>query len=145
MASWVIGSRRLEDGALRNNALRNIAPQGDEQLAGQGHDSDAPDPPLRGADPIVEPAAQGRVRLMTQPKPGEFDHDVPQAVIACLGNALVPVGPAALPRARRQSGVSGHLAPGGEAAEQPLEPDKRGEFAPHALELDQPCTWDCRL
>src|ERR1700740_668094 len=55
MASWVIGSRRLEGGALRNNALRNIAPQGDEQLAGQGHDSDALDPSLRGADPIVEP------------------------------------------------------------------------------------------
>src|ERR1700755_1564180 len=104
-AFWVIGSRRLEGGALRNDTLRNIAPQGDEQLAGQGHDSEAPDRSLRGADPIVEPAAQGRVRLMTQPKPGEFDHDVPQAVIACLGDALVPVGPAALPRARRQSGV----------------------------------------
>src|ERR1700761_3615930 len=117
----------------------------DEQLAGQGHDSDAPDPSLRCADPIVEPAAQGRVRLMTQPKPGEFDHDAPQAVIAGLGDALVPVGPAALPRARRQSGVSGHLAPVGEAAEQPLEPDKRGEFDPHALELDQQCARVCRF
>src|SRR6201987_6475040 len=68
MAIWVIGSRRLEGGALRNKALRNIAPQGDEQLPGQGHDSDTPDPSLRGADPIAEPAAPGRVRLMTQPK-----------------------------------------------------------------------------
>src|SRR6201981_2492193 len=79
MATWVIGSRRLEGGALRNDTLRNIAPQGDEQLAGQGHDSDAPDPSLCCADPIVEPAAQGRVWLMTQPKPGDFDHEVPQA------------------------------------------------------------------
>src|ERR1700751_6433127 len=84
MECGVIGSRRLEGGALRNNALRNIAPQGDEQLAGQGHDSDAPDPPLRGADPIVEPAAQGRFRLMTQTKQGEFDHEWPPAGMACL-------------------------------------------------------------
>src|SRR6201987_2278263 len=93
MASWVIGSRRLEGGALRNNALRNIAPQGNEQLAGQGHNSDTPDPSLRGADPIAEPAAQGRVRLMTQPKPGEFDHHAPQAEIARLWGALAPVRP----------------------------------------------------
>src|ERR1700758_4098271 len=32
MATWVIGSRRLEGGALRNDALRNIAPQGDDVL-----------------------------------------------------------------------------------------------------------------
>src|SRR6201987_1962338 len=133
MAMWVIGSRRLEGGALRNNALRNIAPQGNEQLAGQGHNSDTPDPSLRGADPIAEPAAQGRVRRMTQPKPGDFDHDALQAGIAGLGDALVAVGPAALPRARRQSGGSGHLAPVGEAAAQPLEPDKRGELAPPPL------------
>src|SRR6201984_1832901 len=98
---WVIESRRLEGGALRNNALRNIAPQGNEQLAGQGHNSDTPDPSLRGADPIAEPAAQGRVRLMTQPKPGEFDHDAPQAGLAGLGDAPGAVGPAALPRAPR--------------------------------------------
>src|SRR6201995_1927563 len=29
MATWVIGSRRLEGGRPRNDTLRNIAPQGD--------------------------------------------------------------------------------------------------------------------
>jgi len=52
-------SCRLEHGALWNDALRDIAPQRDEELASQRHDGDAAYPPLPGAGTRLEPPAQG--------------------------------------------------------------------------------------
>ena len=54
------GACRLEHGALGNDALGDIAPQGDEEFAGQRHDGDAADSSLAGADPRLKPAAQRR-------------------------------------------------------------------------------------
>src|SRR5208283_3106109 len=109
-------SGRLEHGALRNDALGDIAPQGDEEFAGQRDDGDPADPSLRGADPRLKPAAQRRVRLVTQPEPGKLDHCLAQAAIARLRDALIPFDAPALPGTGRQSAVSRHLASVAEAA-----------------------------
>jgi hypothetical protein len=57
---------RLEHGALGDDALCDIAPQGDEGFAGQRHECDAADASLAGTDPRLKPAAQHRVRLLAQ-------------------------------------------------------------------------------
>src|SRR6516225_8934834 len=84
-------SGRLEHDALGNDALSDIAPQGDEQFAGQRDDGDPADPSLRGADPRPKPAAQRRVRLVTQPKPGKLDHGLAQAAIVLTSRCPDPV------------------------------------------------------
>src|SRR6516225_6355936 len=121
-------SGRLEHDALGNDALSDIAPQGDEQFAGQRDDGDPADPSLRGADPRPKPAAQRRVRLVTQPEPGKLDHGFAQAAIARLRDALIPFDAAALPGAGRQSAVSRQLAAVAESAKQRFQPQKRGEL-----------------
>ena len=105
------GSRCLEHGSFRNDALADVAPQGDEELAGERHNRNPAYPSLPRADPRLKPLAQGRVRLMAQPEPGEFDHLVTQPAIARLRDTLVPVDTAALPGAGRQSRIRGNLVP----------------------------------
>src|SRR3954464_3332982 len=58
-----------------------------------------------------------------RPEPGELDHGVAQPTVAGLRDALLALGPAALPRARRQAGVGGELPSVVETAEQRLEPE----------------------
>src|SRR5512142_782695 len=70
---------RLEDGALRNDALGRIAPERHQQLTGERHDRDSADPPSTWADALAEPDAQGGVGLMAQPEPGQLDHGLAQA------------------------------------------------------------------
>src|SRR5271157_2769661 len=133
----MIGSCRLEHGALGNDALGDIAPQGDEEFAGQRHDGDAADSSLAGADPRLKPAAQRRSRLVAQPEPGKLNHGVPQATIARLGDALIPFDAAALPGAGRQSSICCYLASVAEAAKQRFKPEERRELRAHALELEE--------
>jgi hypothetical protein len=57
----------LQHGALRNLALGYIAPDRNQQLAGERNDRDPADPPAFIADAGVEPTAQGAPRLMSLP------------------------------------------------------------------------------
>ena len=57
----------LQHGALRNLALGYIAPDRNQQLAGEGNDGNPADPPTFIADAGVEPTAQGARRLMSLP------------------------------------------------------------------------------
>ena len=57
----------LHPGSLDDHAMVHIAPQGDQQLAGQGDDEGLLLPAAGLMDPSVEPAAEGGVRLMAQP------------------------------------------------------------------------------
>ena len=54
-------------GALRNLALGYIAPDRNQQLAGERNDRDPADPPAFIADAGVEPTAQGARWLMSLP------------------------------------------------------------------------------
>src|SRR5271166_4877572 len=117
--------------------LGDIAPQGDEEFAGQRDDGDPADPSLRGADSRLKPVAQRRVRLVTQPEPGKLDHGFAQAAIARLRDALIPFDATALPGTGRQSAVSRHLASVAEAAKQRFQPEERGELRAQAFELEK--------
>ena len=83
MASVARGSG-LEGGALRDDALGRIASERHQQLAGKRHDHDPTDPPTCLPDALPEPGAQGGVRLMAEPEPGELDQGVAQAAVAAL-------------------------------------------------------------
>ena len=48
----------LEDGIGRQQSRGDEAPQRDHQLAGQGHDGDAPDPATLLTDTVMEPSAE---------------------------------------------------------------------------------------
>src|SRR5215210_5385719 len=74
----------LEGGACWDDALGRIAPERDQELAGKRHDRDPADPSTPLPDAGAEPAAQGRVRLMAEPEPGELDHGMAQAGVASL-------------------------------------------------------------
>src|ERR687894_1609721 len=74
----------LEGGACWDDALGRIAPECHQKLAGKRHDRDPADPPTPLPDAGAEPYAQGRVRLMAEPEPGELDHAMAQAAVAGL-------------------------------------------------------------
>jgi hypothetical protein len=57
----------LQHRTLRNLALGYIAPDRNQQLAGEGNDGNPADPPAFIADAGVEPTAQGARRLMPLP------------------------------------------------------------------------------
>ena len=57
-----------DDGTLRDQPGFQITPKGDRQFARQGDDHDAPDAPLLTLGAVMEPHAQGTVRLMPEPK-----------------------------------------------------------------------------
>ena len=74
----------LEGGACWDDALGRIAPERDQELAGERHDRDPADPPTPLPDARTEPDAQGRGWLMAEPEPGELDQGVAQAAVAAL-------------------------------------------------------------
>src|SRR5207237_1126374 len=82
-----------------------------------------PHPPAKAPDPLVEPQAERRGRLLLQPQPGELDHCCPQPRVARFGHTLLVINRAALPWSRRQTGVGGHLPAVVELAEQALRPE----------------------
>src|SRR5512132_3428324 len=106
----------LDLGSLWHDAGLYIPPERDEKAACQRDDSDAAHPALGLADTLAEPAAQRAARLVAQPQPSQLHHRGPEARVAGLGDSLFTVQAAALPRHRRQAGISRHLAPVAEAA-----------------------------
>ena len=72
----------LQGGTLHHHAGRRILPQGDQQFTGQGNDQRFPQAPAVALDPLFEPLAEGRVRLVPQPKPGHLHHRSSQPRIA---------------------------------------------------------------
>src|SRR5439155_15172406 len=94
--------RGLDDRPGRDDADRDIPPQGDHQFAGQRHDPDAP-----GAFPLAEirliPLGQRALRLPAHPIPGELNTDGLQSRIAGATDPLLPGRLAAVIRRRREA------------------------------------------
>src|SRR3974390_3028767 len=90
--SWVtsvtIARGRLEawaqHGAFRHQAVLEIAPQCNHELARQRHDGDAPHASFLIADAGAEPMGELAVRLMVEPAPGELDGERARAAVAGL-------------------------------------------------------------
>src|SRR5512134_86383 len=127
----------LDLGSLWDDAGLHISPERDEKAACQRDDGDAAHPALGLADTLAEPAAQGAARLVAQPQPGQLYHRGSEAPVAGLGDPLFTVDAAALPRHRRQAGISRHLAPVAEAAEECLQLQHRRDLRANALESRQ--------
>ena len=100
---------RFENGALRDQPGFQITPEGNCQFARQGNDHDAPDAPLLTLGAVMEPLAQGDIRLMPEPKPCGFDHGHPGQTIAGLGDALAAVSIAAVIGTGGNPDIAGHL------------------------------------
>src|SRR4051794_26510008 len=135
-ARWVscAGSGRLQRGALRHLPVRQVAPERDQQAAGEGDDRDPADPPALLARARPEPAARRALGLVPDPQPGQLDHGVAQARVAGLGDALLAGDLAAAPGRRRQPGVGGHLPPVGELAVEALVVEHRRDLRADPLE-----------
>src|SRR5271165_2148855 len=86
-----------------------VAPQGDQKLACYGNDGDALDAALAGPDTLAKPDAQRTVGVVTQPQPGQLDHDGAGLGIASFADALIAADRTALEMARRQSDIAPKL------------------------------------
>lgn len=71
-----------DDGAGRNDAEFEEAPDGDEELAGEGDDHGSPGAAFGDADPLAEPDGERARGLPMEPHPGELDEGVPGAPVA---------------------------------------------------------------
>ena len=58
---------RFHYGPLDDDAGGCVPPQGNEELARQGDDDRLAHPPAKPLDPLVEPQAERRGRLVVQP------------------------------------------------------------------------------
>jgi hypothetical protein len=126
---------RFEDGAVWHDAAFEETPQGDQQLAGKGHDHGALEATGGGADAGVEPAGKGGVGLPVEPEPGEFDGGVPGPPVAGLADALLAMATAAGEGGGVEPAIGRELAPVAEAAIEDLALQNAGDFWPDAAQL----------
>src|SRR6202165_1938400 len=101
---------RFEDGAVGHDAALDVAPQGDEQLAGECDDHGALEASGGDADAGMEPACEGSVGLAAEPEPGELDGGMPGSSVAGLADALLAMGGAAGEGGRVEAAIGGELA-----------------------------------
>src|SRR3982074_1532659 len=119
----------LHRGPLDDDTLGDILPQCHEKLARQRHDRAL----AALLASLLEPACQGRLRLVTYPQPGELDHRGPQPGIAGLRHALLMPDASALPGRCRKAGIGGDLSAIGELPIERLRPEDGGEVGAHSL------------
>lgn len=88
---------------IGSNPELSVAPQHDQQFAGQGDGHDLADAALFSLGPGEEPLTQGAVRLKAQPSLGQLLQQLTQLWPAILADALFAIRPAALERCAGQS------------------------------------------
>src|SRR6266581_406477 len=71
---------------------------------------------------------------MPHPQPGQLDHDVAQAPVAGLGDALLAINRPASPWGRHQPRISGHLTSVGKAPVETFKIKHRGNLRADRLE-----------
>src|ERR1700757_2001302 len=130
----------LHCGSLGNKSGGEIAPQGDDQLARQRDDGDAPGAFAGIGRAREKPAAEPAVRLMAEPEPGQFDRLLTGAPIAGLADALLAVDAATLPGTGRQSAIACDLTPVAEILVEHLVHQRGGERRTKRLEPLQEMT-----
>src|SRR3546814_4725070 len=84
--------------AVRHRAGLDIAPQRDQQLAGERHDHDLADASFGTAGALGEPAAQRALRLEAQPAPGQLHQAAPRPGVAAAVEPLLALQAAAAER-----------------------------------------------
>src|SRR5262249_37413202 len=110
---------RTKDDALGQHAIAYEVPQGDQQLARQGHDHLL----ARGAGVLgasFKPLRQGALVLELKEAPRELDHSPPYPSIAGSGKPLLPATASTLVGRAREARVACHGAPVAQVARQDL-------------------------
>ena len=99
-----------EDDALRHDAISHEVPQGDEQLARQGHDHLLAQA-VRVLGAHSKPLGQRAVLLELEEAPCQLNHSPPHPCITRSGEPLFPTFLSALIRRTGQAPVARHSAP----------------------------------
>lgn len=125
--------RRPSGAPLGHDAALEEPPQINPQPPRQGHDADAPLAFAPATEALLKPAAVFAVRLTTQPRPDELDHQRPHSAIAGLADPLIARHRSAVVRRGRQTAQPSQLAWVGWPAEQcatRVHPALRGDMVP---------------
>src|SRR3979409_1083655 len=93
-----------------NHSGFDVAPEGDEQLAGHGHNGDPSRAPRQLADALAEPHCQLAAGLVAKPEPCELDHGRSSTRVSGPTNATIAVHPGALVGRRRDADVACDLS-----------------------------------
>src|SRR5262245_25581326 len=129
----------LPPGPFGPLAAPQVAPQRDQQLAGQRDDAHLPRPPVPRPEAPVVPRAERAARLPAQPQPGQLHDQRPHVPVARLADPLLALALPAVIRRRRQA----HQRPQLLAALDPPPGEQLGHQDPgaahaHRLEPQQP-------
>src|SRR6202022_736999 len=130
-------SFHLQNCAFRRQAVLEIAPERDQQLACDGDDRNPPDTALEFANTFAEPDTQGAVRLMPQPQPCELNHHGASLGVTSLADTLITAHRAALKMRRRQTDVARQLFAIVKRAVEHFADKCRRKFGPEALNFGQ--------
>lgn len=101
---------------MRQGAGLNISPQHHGQFARQRHEHHAPHALTLATGALAIPLRQGRLGLISQPKPGNLDQDPSGPAVAGLRDALAPGDRAAVISAWRQAQIGCQVPTRGEGA-----------------------------
>lgn len=101
---------RLQRRAFRDLARFQVAPQCDEELAGEGDDADLAHSRVSFSEPLFVPAAEFAIGLVDQPLPGELHRQGPEASIAALAHPFFSEGLSTLMGDRFQPDQGAYLA-----------------------------------
>ena len=101
---------RLENCTLRHFTSFQVAPQRDQELASQGHNTNATHATVAVTKALLIPLAQSTVRLETQPGPGDLDGNGSNVTITGFVNALFAIAVATLIGGGGQPGQRSDLA-----------------------------------
>src|ERR1700674_338078 len=134
---FVCSSGGRHCGAFDDDTGGHIFPERDQQLSRQRHDRCLTQAAAITANSFVKPKGERRVRLITQPQPGELDQRCSQSRISGFGHSLFPIDRSALPGCRRQARISGDLSSVVEVSEEPFRPKYGGELWSNASNIQQ--------
>ena len=94
-------SRGFHCDPVGQHTLGDIFPQRHEEFSRQRGDHDLLHPTSLRTGSFMEPSCKAAIRLMPQPKPGQFDHGRAQAWVARLRDALFAIDRSTSPRSRK--------------------------------------------
>src|SRR5262249_32623053 len=102
--------RWTQDHTLGHDAIFDEVPQGDQQLARQGHDH-----LLARASGVLrarlKPAGQGTLRLSVEEAPRQLNHAAPDPGVSGSGKPFLAAFAAALVGRAGEAAIAGHGAP----------------------------------
>jgi hypothetical protein len=128
----------FQDGSFGKRTGLDVAPQGDEKLAGEGHNPDLAGPGATAREALVVPMGEGAVGLVAEPAPGDLDGQAADPAVAGSADAELVLRLAALVGRWRQAREGSDLLAVAEVAPgEELEPPGPGRAKADPFEREQ--------